>query len=89
MNSHHNLDMIFHILWTKGVAPQGSFLDQVFRSILLHRSLEGSELSQNTINLTKEELINFVNDKLLHLIKFLMISVNQSYLVLGFEDKYK
>ena len=61
----------------------------VFRSILFHRSLEGSDLSRNMTNLMKEEIISYCDGKHLQLIKFLMISVNQTHFLLGFEDKYR
>ena len=59
MHSHHNLSMIFFLLWEKDLAPRGSFTDLVFRMVLFHRSLEGSELSPNLNNLTKTERLHF------------------------------
>ena len=89
MHSHHNLDMIFLNLWRQRLATRGSFLDLVFRIILFHRSLEGNDLSLNTVDLSREERKQFCDDKLFELIKLPMIAVNQAYHVLGFDQKYK
>ena len=81
--------MIFHILWDQGLLRRGSFEDLVFRLVLFHRSLEGSSLNQNLVNLNKMERINYCDEQLFDLIKILMIADNQAYLLLGYTRQYR
>lgn len=55
MNSHHNLSEIFHQLWTRKLAPQGSFLDTVLRAVLFHHSIESFDMHSNMVNLKEKE----------------------------------
>ena len=36
MQSHHNLEEVFELLWSDGLAPKGSFEDLVFRLVAFH-----------------------------------------------------
>ena len=84
MQSHHNLSFIFYLLWDKQLAPRGSFTDLVFRLVLFHRSLDGIDSSQNMVNLTNNERMNYCDVQMFKLINVLMIADSQSYIFLGY-----
>lgn len=41
------------------------------------------------VNLTKDERYQFCDPNLYRLIQFIIVAVNQSYLLLGFDKRYK
>lgn len=41
------------------------------------------------VKLTKDERIKFCDPNLYRLIQFIIVAVNQSYLLLGFDKRYK
>ena len=55
MNAHHNLTEIFYYTWNLKVAPRESFIDQVFRLVLFHDSMETISTRPNMINLSPKE----------------------------------
>ena len=81
MNAHHNLSEIFHIMWELKVAPRDSFIDQVFRLILFHDSVENLQTRPNMISLSPKEHSKWCDASFYKLIQILLIADNESYVL--------
>ena len=76
MNSHHNLPEIFHYLWELKLASRGSFVDQVFRLVLFHQSLEVIEDYPNLKNLSVIEQNSYCDAHFYEIMQILQIAEN-------------
>ena len=80
MNSHHNLPEIFYYLWTRQLAPQGSFVDHVFRMVLFHHSLETLKTHPNMIVLSDDEKLRYCDMSLYRVLQVLLLADHESYI---------
>ena len=82
MQSHHALDMIFHILWEKKLLQRDSLGCKIFRTILFHQSLGGTKESNSykIAMLTKQELVKFLDEPVFKYIVLLQNAVHQATL---------
>lgn len=59
MQSHHNLNMIFTLLWgtqnEEGLIKRGGFVDLVFRLVFFHQSIFGTHCFQHMYTLNDQE----------------------------------
>jgi hypothetical protein len=81
MPSHHNLPEIFYYLWERGLATRGSFVDQIFRLVLFHHSIEIMDSHPNKVNLSKSELDRYCDDQFHRLCQILQLADNEAYIL--------
>ena len=81
MNAHHNLPEIFHLLWELKIAPRDSFVDQVFRLVLFHDSIEALATRPNMINLSTKEKTKYCDQIFYKMMQILHIADNDSYVL--------
>lgn len=81
MTSHHNLKEIFHYLWELKLAPRGSFVDQVFRLVLFHHSLEVIEGCPNLKNLSVMEQNSYCDGDFYEIMQIQQIADNEAYII--------
>lgn len=79
MNAHHNLSEIFYYMWELKLAPRDSFVDQVFRLVLFHDSVESLATRPNMLNLSPKEKAKYCDQTFYKLIQVLLIADNESY----------
>ena len=79
MNSHHNLDQIFHLLWNEGALPRGDFAELVFRMVLFHHSLKGVIEKPVMVALNGLERYKFCDPEFFRLMKVFMIADGEVY----------
>ncbi len=91
MQAHDKLDQIFECVWTQ-IAPRGSPIELVFRLVLFHQSLKGSDSFPNMVVLKLSERVKFVYDEdnaFLPLMKLVMICDDISYSLILDDDNIK
>ncbi len=81
MHSHHNLPEIFYYMWERGLASRGSFVDQVFRLVLFHHSIEVMEAQPNQVNLSNSEQLRYCDDEFYRMCKLLQCADNEAYII--------
>ena len=81
MHAHHNLPEIFHNLWELKLAPRDSFVDQIFRLVLFHDSIEALETRPNMINLSEKEKAKYCDQTFYKLMQILHIADNDAYVL--------
>ena len=81
MPSHHNFPEIFYYLWERQLAPRGTFVDLVFRIVLLQRSLESLETNPNKVNMNEKEKESWTEPEFFALLKVFLVAENSSYII--------
>ena len=76
MQSHHNLQQIFNVLWDRELLKRNSFGDLLFRCVLFHQSLGGSDYDDNIVNLSSDERLDYCDPTLYSLIQFIIVAVD-------------
>ena len=72
---------IFFYLWKKQVVPRDSFIDQVFRLILFHDSVETLASCPNMNNLLPKEKLRWCDSQFYKLMQVLLIADNEAYIL--------